>query len=453
MIALAKEPQARFKNIKAFATAFVQAYTAVQHTETAEIWDNASLQHNASEDAQEAHPQKRHSRRTFAIGLSVLGGTGLVVGGTLAWKFLLQRSQAPLHAKRPAQPPHLTPTATPSGPGTTLYTYHGHEGVVVTTLAWSNESMRIASAGDNVQIWDAQTGKLDNVYRNGYDNPSAQVKMAWSPNNRYISAGITTLDNETDLLNAAIYVWEVSTGQVVYTYRQIQQGSQITALAWSPDSTSIATATDAWNQSIQVWKALTGSLVASYTGHTNPVNSLSWSPDGTWIASSDGYVPNRGSGTVHVWEAATGQMSLIYHGHPDPVAAVVWSPNGQLIASAGGTDDRTQASNPDNNTVQIWKPTIDKPVLIYHGHTGPVKAVAWSPTSAFVVSGSSNNYVQNTSALVQVWNATTGQTLLSYMGHNFHSGDRVSAVAWSPDGKLIASAGGVATTVQVWKAV
>jgi WD40 repeat protein len=408
-----------------------------QHTEILERRDDAALQHEVLEDAEETHSPKRYSRRIFAIGLSLLGGVGLVTGGTLAWKFLLQESQTP--------PTKRTPPATK--PGTTLYTYHGHEGEPMQALAWSNDSQRIASAGVNVQIWDAKTGKLDRVYRNDPENPSARTRMAWSPDNRHIAVAVWNVNS-----NTAIHVWDVNTERVVHTYVYDQaQSYEVKALAWSPHGTSIAS-TD--GNSIQVWNGLTGDQIASYTGHTTSINSLTWSPDGKWIASCDGsyYADTPVGGTVHVWEVPTGQMRLIYHGHTDSVTAVAWSPNGQLIASAGGTYYR-RASTPNQNTVQIWKPTMDTPLLIYSGHKGPVQAVAWSPTSAFVVSGSSNNGVQNTNALVQVWNATTGQTFLSYRGHNFQPTDQVSAVAWSPNGEYIASAGGYATTVQVWKAI
>jgi len=48
---------------------------------------------------------------------------------------------------------------------------------------------------------------------------------------------------------------------------------------------------------------------------------------------------------------------------------------------------------------------------------------------------------------VQIWNATTGGDVFIYYGH----GDAVKVVAWSPDGRYIASTS-LNGTVQVWKA-
>lgn len=76
----------------------------------------------------------------------------------------------------------------------------------------------------------------------------------------------------------------------------------------------------------------------------------------------------------------------------------------------------------------------------YHGHPQGAFAVAWSPDGKSIASGGSDK-------TVQVWSALTGVTRLVYRGHT----DQVNDVSWSPDGKSIASSGD--GTVQVWDAV
>src|SRR5713101_7590702 len=76
----------------------------------------------------------------------------------------------------------------------------------------------------------------------------------------------------------------------------------------------------------------------------------------------------------------------------------------------------------------------------YQGHTAAVSSVAWSPDGKHIASGSADG-------IVKVWDATSVHILLTYKGHK----DVVNSVAWSPDGKHIASASADGT-VQVWDA-
>ena len=83
----------------------------------------------------------------------------------------------------------------------------------------------------------------------------------------------------------------------------------------------------------------------------------------------------------------------------------------------------------------------------YRGHSAGVTAIAWSPEGRRIASGSEDH-------TVQVWNTTTGELLYTYRGHS----GKVKTVAWSPDGRRIASGGADDTlpttdnTVQIWEA-
>src|SRR5579884_2572818 len=80
-------------------------------------------------------------------------------------------------------------------------------------------------------------------------------------------------------------------------------------------------------------------------------------------------------------------------------------------------------------------------LLAYHGHTLSVQGVAWSPDGKSIASASGDG-------TVQVWDAATGKLLYT---HSSPSQFGFNAVAWSPDGTRLAAAC-ADNTVQVWDA-
>jgi len=74
-------------------------------------------------------------------------------------------------------------------------------------------------------------------------------------------------------------------------------------------------------------------------------------------------------------------------------------------------------------------------LFTYLGHQADIVSVAWSPDGKFIASGSNDN-------TLQVWDATNGKHVFTDQGAL-----AIYTVAWSPDGKRIAS--GKGNTIQI----
>ena len=266
--------------------------------------------------------------------------------------------------------------------------------------------LAITSSGA-VEIVDANDKSVIRVLRGHSETVTA---VAFSPDGTLIA---TASEDDT------ARTWTTASG-ISHTCFS-GHGDTVTAVAFSPDGTQLATASD--DVTARIWDTATGTRQHTLFGHIGPVTTVAFSPGGGAVATASW------DGTARVWDAATGALLTIFAGHQARVYAVAFSPDGTQLATAS-TDE----------TARIWDAATGAHRTTLTGHDGIVTAVAFSPDGAQVATASGDG-------TARIWDAATGTHRITLTGHN----GLVRSVAFSPDGTQVVTASDD-RTARIWDA-
>jgi RNA polymerase sigma factor (sigma-70 family) len=156
--------------------------------------------------------------------------------------------------------------------------------------------------------------------------------------------------------------------------------------------------------------------------HRMTLRSVAFTPDGKSLASG-GW-----DRVISFWDPATGKEVRRVEAPEHGVDAIAFSRDGKRLAGAGM-----------NGAVLLWDAATGKEIRRLEGHRRQVKGIAFSPNGDRLIAGDAE--------VARLWDVDAAKVL-----HVLPVGQGgVSAVAYSPDGRLVAAAGGDATTF-VWDA-
>jgi len=193
--------------------------------------------------------------------------------------------------------------------------------------------------------------------------------------------------------------------------RRLTHTGGATSLAFSGDSSLLASG--GYDGTVRLWRVADGAMLrrlGKEGGGT--VWTVDVSRDGSRVASAGE------DKLVHLWDAASGAPLCALAGHGLNIWEALFTPDGKRLVSS--SFDRT---------IREWDAATGKPLATLAGHDQAIVGLDISPDGTTIGSGSDDS-------TVRLWRLADGRPL-----RRMDAGNHAYAVAFSPDGTLLASTG------------
>jgi WD40 repeat protein len=245
--------------------------------------------------------------------------------------------------------------------------------------------------------------------------------VAFSPDSTRVASVSGAFQDDKPALKGDLVVRDVATGQEIFSRRDVTSGFR--GVAFSADGRWIATGNAS---DVVILNAATGKeefRLPDPGGGDFPVLSLAFSPDSRRIiAGYGGFNYPSVVGHANLWDLTSRKLIETVPGSQGTGYSVAFSPDGREVAMAGSRSGGGFVELLDLNATP-------RQIRSIPCHGVQVYAVAFSPDGRYLASGGLDR-------ALRLWDRATGNELRAFYGHEGF----VRGVAFSPDSQCLLSA-------------
>jgi WD40 repeat protein len=226
-------------------------------------------------------------------------------------------------------------------------------------------------------------------------------------------------------------------------------GGGISSIAYAPNGQSFVTSS--LDKTVKQWDASTGTLLRILASDLW-LYSLAFSPDGRQIAAAQGY-----SAIVRFWDAAMGRVTANVSLPSLPpqlsqsATSLSFSPDGKTLAIGTGAQIVTYdpATLPLRGRIVLLDAHTHSVLWNADAHDERTQVVKFSPDGKTIASSGADH-------ALKIWDAKSGTLKATWTPAPatppppFPASPEISAMAFSPDGKLLATSGSSSNQTTIW---